>query len=157
MRSHVGKSGLPFYTSGISPDGVVFKAREINQWMFNGGYIDGYCKEWTAPMTEQMKAANEDIAEALKHYHTVVDRLKSTVQNDASSIAAVSNKTRNNLQSVTTMYGDLFKLLQSQEMVTAIANAERLAKALEVISELKSHSITLAVLDAKTTSVEPKS
>lgn len=40
-------------------------------------------------------------------------------------------------------------MLTSSQMESAIKNAERLATALKAISELRSHSITFAVLDTK--------
>lgn len=95
------------------------------------------------------KEAVEKVGGARDAYTKLIQEFKGHIKNDMSSISASADRVLRENEKMRAAYDAAAKTLNSQEMMQAIANAERLAKALECISALQSHSITFAVLDRK--------
>lgn len=93
--------------------------------------------------------ANEAIGRAKEAYERTVQGFRSTIKNDLASISSSANRVQAEAIKMQQAYVNAMSTLCGTEMERAILNAERLAKALESISALQSHSITFAVLDKK--------
>lgn len=100
-------------------------------------------------VTPEYEKANKVISEAQAAYNKTLDQFRGAIKNDLASISASADRVVRENAKMKAAYEAAAVLLTSPEMGQAIANAERLAKALESISALQSHSITFAVLDKK--------
>ena len=126
-----------------------YHSEVVNKWICVGG--------WTIPLMEDFVNAEAGLSEAADKVHASADRytkavlkLRSEVKNDVASIAAMSSKSVSEIAKLDEAISKLQANMLSPEMITAIANAERLAAALQAISAVQSNSITFAVLDKKT-------
>lgn len=90
---------------------------------------------------ETTGAANE----ALQVLKSSLDRFRSTIANDLTSIKAASSKVQAETLQMKQAYMAAQSILTSPEFERAVANAERLAVALESISRLSETRIKVAV------------
>jgi hypothetical protein len=125
-----------------------YHGKTINSWILNGG--------WAIPLLEDIVDIQEGLDSSLEKvsnvsikYVSAVQKFRSEIKNDVSSIAASASKQVIEIDKLCKAISNLKESMTSEQMVTALNNAERLAKALEAISALQSHSITFAVLDKK--------
>ncbi len=98
---------------------------------------------------EELHKAVAKVSGGAEAYTKAVLKFRSDTKNDIVSISASAAKIEAQCEKMHQAYSHAVTLLTSAEMELAIANAERLAKALESIAALKSNSITFAVLDTK--------
>lgn len=144
-------------------EGVAFSEREVDAWIVSGGLLwePPVVGKTTATMRHEgdfamsdveaaYKEAVEKVGSAQEAYLRLAKTFKGEIKNDITSISASADRVLRENEKMRAAYEAAAKTLTSPEMVQAIANAERLAKALESISALQSHSITFAVLDKKT-------
>lgn len=96
---------------------------------------------------EMLTELTDEVRAALKQYEGVVTAFRGATKNDISSAKAAATAIEENLLRMKKVYTDTANMLGSVEFERAIENAERMASALKAISELKSNSITFAVLD----------
>lgn len=81
-------------------------------------------------------------------YDTKLKDFRSMVRNDIASLEASGQSAFKAVNKIRDAHNKTIEIMNSADMVKAIENAERLADALERIQALKSHKLTLAVLDA---------
>lgn len=144
-------------------EGIGFRADELDAWILSGGLL------WQGPVLggrtrgeqqnegdysmadveQAYKEAANKVGAAKEAYSKIVADFKGNIKNDLTSISASADRVLRENEKMRAAYAAAAGLLTSPEMEKAIANAERLAKALEAISALQSHSITFAVIDKK--------
>lgn len=98
--------------------------------------------------TEELEQNYEAAAALWKKYEGRLDDFRNKVKQDVASLEASARKTTEASQRINKAYSDVVVQLNSQEMLTAIDNAERLARALNAIANMQSHKLTFAVIDA---------
>jgi hypothetical protein len=81
-------------------------------------------------------------------YEGKLRNFRSMVKNDIAALDASSKAAREAVGRIKEAHERVIATMTSEEMTKAIDNAERLASALERISGLKSHKLTLAVIDS---------
>ena len=99
---------------------------------------------------EELENEIEQIGTLSSAYISAVKKIRGELGNDVESIAKATLRLKAETAKAVEDYRAARDLWTSPEMERAIGNAERLAKALQSVNELKSQSITFAVLDKKT-------
>lgn len=150
-----------FTVTGTNRDGVGYKDSDINKWVvsgepqkimlcgtkhrskseINGGYYI---------MSDVSKAyddANEVIEKARDGYNKTLLAFRSTIANDLKSISSSADKTVKEGEKLRVTYENTISTLTSNDMERAIENAERLAAALKLISELKSADVSFRLTE----------
>lgn len=141
-------------------EGVGIKNSDINKWIIAGGcdslMLDGRLKK--EPQTQNGKDfhimsdvsdaynnANELIKNAHDAMNKTIQNFRSTIKNDLASISSASDRVTGEVQKMNKNYAAAIETLTSERMQTAIENAERLANALTLISNVKSSDISLTL------------
>jgi hypothetical protein len=139
---------------------ATFRAAEIEAWQVAGGL------EWVllgkstgatrnegdylmSDVNEAYEKANLVISNANTAYNKTVVDFRSTIKNDMTSISASADKVQKESVKLSAAYRASISLLNSPEMITAIANAERLAAALTAISQVQPNKIAFAVIETQ--------
>jgi hypothetical protein len=123
---------------------------------FNESFRDYPIKAFWAALTEEAfmnvieaLEGNYKAAETLwQSYEGKLKNFRAMVKNDIAALDASAKGARDAVARIKTAHEEVIATMTSREMVTAIDNAERLASALERIAGLKSHKLTLAVIDS---------
>lgn len=89
--------------------------------------------------------AAQRAAQAVDKLDERINAFRSKVGNDLSSMKAASQRVQTEVQSMSDKYAAARDLLTSPEFERAIANAERMASALESISRLSETKLSVAV------------
>lgn len=97
---------------------------------------------------DELETQYAEASELWRRYDIKLQEFRSAVKNDVASLEASGRKAFEAVNKIRTAHEKTFEVLNSADMVTAIQNAERLAAALRQIAELRSHKLTLAVIDA---------
>ena len=100
-------------------------------------------------VSEAYEKANLVISNANTAYNKTVVDFRSTIKNDMTSISASADKVQKESVKLSAAYRASISLLNSPEMITAIANAERLAAALTAISQVQPNKIAFAVIETQ--------
>lgn len=98
-------------------------------------------------MSDAFEASIEKAAEGRARLNEELKSFRSTATNDIASIAAAGERIRGEVQKIARAMEAVSLQMNSREMLAAIENAERLARALSAIENLKSARITFAVID----------
>lgn len=137
-------------------EGVGWKADEITEYLAHGGWIATLFsrsqKQEDHSFMELEEAATssaKSVAAVVDAYMSKVSNLKAQLQNDSASIRASVDRIEKEHNRLSASFKRITDMMTSGDFVSAIHNAERLAKALESISELGSSSLTFAVIDKK--------
>ena len=93
--------------------------------------------------------AATSVASVVEAYMGRVKALQGTLQNDAASIKASVARIEKEHSRLAMSFAKITDQMNSQEFISAINNAERLASALNSIADLGSSSLTFAVIDKK--------
>ena len=83
--------------------------------------------------------------EALKSLKIAMDKFKSTLANDLTSIKAAGSRVQSEALQMKQAYQAAQAMLTTAEFERAVANAERMAAALKAISELSETKLSVAV------------
>ena len=97
---------------------------------------------------ETLEGQYDAARELWSKYDTKLKDFRAMVKNDISSLEASGRNAFVAVNKIREAHNKTIEIMTSAGMVQAIENAERLATALERIQALKSHKLTLAVLDA---------
>lgn len=97
---------------------------------------------------ETLEGQYEAAKDLWARYDSKLKDFRSAVKNDIASLEASGRSAFAAVNKIRDAHNKTIEVMNSAEMVQAIENAERLATALERIQALKSHKLTLAVLDA---------
>lgn len=134
--------------TGLSREGHAWDKNVLEKYVFAYGfYIDtevGFMN-----IIETLKNQYEATKELWERYDEKSKNFRATVKNDIASIEASSRKTTEAVQKMHKAYGQVIGQLNGQEMTDAIANAERLAHALETIANLQSHNLAVEIVKSK--------
>lgn len=93
--------------------------------------------------------ANEVIGKAQDQYNNLLQKFRGTIKNDLTSISSSADKTVKECEKIQKSYAAAADLLTSEKMLLAIANAERLAAAFEILSKVQSTELNLTLLDKR--------
>jgi two-component SAPR family response regulator len=95
---------------------------------------------------EQAAVETSEAAEdALKSLKVAMDKFKSTLANDLTSIKAAGSRVQSEALQMKQAYQAAQAMLTNAEFERAVANAERMAAALKAISELSETKLSVAV------------
>lgn len=112
-----------------------------------GIYKFGFSTENALMNTKEiLQQEYADIASIWETYDKQLHNFRSQVKNDVASIEASGNKTVAALGRMNKAYNEVFQQLNSDDMLRAIQNAERLSAALQSINSLTNHKLTFAVI-----------
>jgi predicted phage tail protein len=108
---------------------------------------------WQLSLTKGMAMDVEQAAvetsgaaeEALKSLKVAMDKFKSTLANDLTSIKAAGSRVQSEALQMKQAYQAAQAMLTTAEFERAVANAERMATALKAISELSETKLSVAV------------
>lgn len=141
----------------LNTDWMSAAIRKTGQFREGTGF-DARAIERMKPQSVQRKLWKEAVMielaseEAAQRAAQAVDKLderinafRSKVGNDLSSMKAASQRVQTEVQSMSDKYAAARDLLTSPEFERAIANAERMASALESISRLSETKLSVAV------------
>lgn len=101
---------------------------------------------------EEVEREISEVGTLSSTYIAAVKKIRGELINDVDSIAKATARLKTETGKAIAEYNAALTLWTSPDMERAIVNAERLATALGAVNDLKSQSITFAVLDAKTQS-----
>lgn len=96
---------------------------------------------------EELKGNYDEAEKLWDSYKGRLDEFRSAVKNDVSSLEASARKTTEAVQRMNRAYGTVIEQLNSEPMLQAIANAERLANALSALSALQAHKLVFSVAE----------
>jgi len=126
-----------------------FYAEDINKWEKHGGCLMALHGQ-ILKAQEEVEREIDEVGSLSASYIAAVKKIRGELGNDVDSIAKASARLKVETAKAIDEYRAALTLWTSPEMERAISNAERLATALKSVNELKSQSITFAVLDKKT-------
>lgn len=108
---------------------------------------NAHFKVWKeAKMTEIVSVeASERATQALEKLEGKLKSFRSVLGNDLTSIKAASQRVNTEVAGMSAQYAAAQALLTSPEFDRAIANAERMATALEAISRLSDTSLNVSI------------
>jgi len=99
-------------------------------------------------MEAMSKEAISNADDALKGLKATLDKFKSTLANDLTSIKASSTRVQNETTQMKQAYINAQAVLTTPDFERAIVNAERMAAALHAISQLQTTKVSVAVVHA---------
>jgi hypothetical protein len=128
-------------------DGIAFIEEHIDTWLVRAQWA---CQKEKILMNfiEELKKDYDAAADMWAQYEKKLDQFRSAVKNDVASLEATARRAHDSAIRIQKAHADVFAQLNGAEMQTAIANAERLATALQAIHDLKAHRVTLSVAEA---------
>ena len=85
--------------------------------------------------------------EALKQLKSALDKFKSTLTNDLTSIKAAGTRIQNETLQMKQAYLSTQAVLTTPDFERAVMNAERMAIALKAISEISATNLNVTILD----------
>jgi hypothetical protein len=141
-------------------EGYAYSKGDLNIWLANSGWIESIIgvsdargqpeDEGTmANYAEQMDAATAVVENSMTKFFASRDRFKGELRNDVSSVGAAANRMHAEMLKLQQSVEAAIRLMNSAEMIAALANAERLAQALGAINALQSQRLTFAVIENK--------
>jgi hypothetical protein len=95
----------------------------------------------------ELKSNYEEASTLWATYEKKLETFRSMVKNDVSSLEASARKTTDAVHKMNKAYGDAISQMTSEEMATAINNAERLAKAMEALAAVQSQKLTVQIME----------
>ncbi len=99
------------------------------------------CMETSIAAIESADRAHE----AINKLRETVDEFRSSVKNDISSMKAASERVQNEVNQMRAQYKQAQEMLTAPEFLQAVANAERMAAALDAIQKLTETKVSVAV------------
>ena len=100
-----------------------------------------HCMETSIAAVESADRAQD----AINKLKETVDEFRSVVKNDISSMKAASERVQNEVIQMRDKYKQAQDMLTTPEFMQAIANAERMAAALDSIQKLTDTKVSVAV------------
>lgn len=125
-------------------EGLMFRADKIAEWE---AQVGPYSFTWRYSVEQQVAATEcaERATAAVERLGAVVKGFRETVKNDTASMKAASDRVQSEVLQMAAKYKQAQDLLTSPDFERAIANAERMAAALEAISRLAETKLSVAV------------
>ena len=103
-------------------------------------------------VTEQLNQQYDAAAKIWADYEDRLKNFRGQVKNDCASLAAQARGIDEASKKMNAAFNETVRVLNSEEMNCAIANAERLASALTSLNSLASHKIMFATVGNKSES-----
>ena len=91
--------------------------------------------------------ASESVTKIVDRYMERVRGLKGQLQNDAASVKASAERIEKEFGRMNTAMRSTIELMTSPEMEAAIANVERMARAIETVNGLKRTAVRFSVIE----------
>lgn len=128
-------SGVAFFASSLfeTPEAL---ARNALSKTINGA-LD---------MTDAFEETIKKATDGQKHLTESLSAFRGHIANDIRSISASGDRVREEIRKIDTAVQGALTRLNSPEMLTGLANAERLVTALQAIQDLKSTRLAFAVM-----------
>lgn len=136
--------------TGSVREGIAWRKSDIDEYLCKGGWAVEQENMYMS-VTEELKRDYEEAAALWQSYDKQLATFRSQVKNDITSLEAGARRTTEAAAKMNSAYAAVFAQLNGPEMLSAIANAERLATAMQALATLQSHKLTFAVIDAKGT------
>jgi hypothetical protein len=128
------------------PGGLGVMGADVNQWV-----LKFFCFTQTERALMDMNASlaetHEKVQELWKQYDDKMKAFRGVVKNDIVSLEASARKTTEAVHKMNTAYGNVITQLTSDDMVTAIQNAERLVVAMQALATLQAHKLVFSVAE----------
>ena len=140
-------------TKGGYRGGPVYQGKEIIRWVVLVKWASA-TENAFMNVIEQLKDNYDEAQKLWKGYDEQLTSFRSAIKNDVTSLEAAARKTTDAVQKMLGAYGNVVALMNGQEMQQAVANAERLAAAMNALANLQSHKLTVAVIDNEKQSSE---
>ena len=125
-----------------------WKTSDIEQIVESPFYQLGTARGIGMDMEAMSKEAISNADDALKGLKATLDKFKSTLANDLTSIKASSTRVQNETTQMKQAYINAQAVLTTPDFERAIVNAERMAAALHAISQLQQTKVSVAVFNA---------
>jgi len=103
--------------------------------------------KWSMQVHVAATESNERAHTAITKLKETVDAFRNNVKNDLVSMKAASERVQNEVSQMQSKYRVAVDLLTSQDFEKALANAERMAAALQQIQQLSKTKISFAVFE----------
>jgi septal ring factor EnvC (AmiA/AmiB activator) len=143
-KSLWGTNPLRVKRGGLSREGAYYLSRDVEIYMARFGWAVN-TEKCLMNMSETLEEQYEQVTELWSKYDEKLKAFRGNVKNDISSLQASASKTAEAIQKMNRAYGEVVIQMTGEEMQRAIANAERLAAALESINRIQSQALTLQI------------
>lgn len=144
---HASNAQLKVFGGNQYASDPKFLKRPIDEWEVRARWATG-TEQAFMNILETLEGQYDAARELWSKYDTKLKDFRAMVKNDISSLEASGRNAFVAVNKIREAHNKTIEIMTSAGMVQAIENAERLATALERIQALKSHKLTLAVLDA---------
>ena len=111
----------------------------------NGGYAVPIIEEFMNA-EDCLKNGAAKVDESKNIYLDSLKKLRGEIKNDVAVISASSAKSISEIEKLATSAQEFINKMTSAEMEKSILNAERMATALQAISQLSDNKITFAIM-----------
>lgn len=145
----------------VKGDGLVWNVEEIRKAEIRDGPVahligdPAYDKQANAhgaglmTLERTLQDAIGETDEAFKLYEKARHNFRSEIKNDVASIESSAGKLEATFRRLADSINAISRAYTSAEFVDAVANAQRLARALQEIESLQNSKITFAVIENK--------
>jgi len=104
--------------------------------------------QWRKFMTVEAKMLSEmtdEVKDALYAYEEVVKKFRGSVKNDISSAKSSASSLEENIRRMGAVYKETMTILNSDEFMGALANAEKMAMALKALAEVNMQTVNFSI------------
>ena len=141
--------------TGENRDGVAWKKDDIDKFLISEiGVAEGIIGDPSFQqnpglfiMERTLQTAIDETDTAFQQYDKLRSKFRAEIKNDVASVEASAKKISAEFLRIATALENIQRTYTSGEFVAAVANAERLARALESIQKLSSSKLTFAVIE----------
>ena len=134
--------------SGKWREGKAYKASVIDVWRNKVGFFS-YLTHGAIMLDEIASEAANKSNQSMQELLKTVDEFRGSIKNDLASMKAASDRVETEVRRMSKSYAEAAQALTSSQFTAAVENAERLAAALEKISQLRGQRIDLTFLAEK--------
>lgn len=136
----------PAYKTALTREGIAFKPDHVNRYIVGAMWATS-TENAFMNVIEELGNNYELAADLWSKYNDRLKEFRSNIKNDVTSLEASARKSTEATNKMMAAYGHVIERLNSEDMLTAISNAERLAAAMTALANLQSHRLVLAVTD----------
>lgn len=147
MRSD--QAGMAHTLDGFDSHGAKWNVERLHKATESAGHNIQLMKGLSVDYEETAAEAGEKANVSLAKLKETVDKFRSTIGNDLTSIKAASARVQTETITMNKHYTATAALLTTPEFEQAVSNAERLATALEAIHRLQGQKIGFALFSGK--------
>lgn len=126
-------------------EGFAFKKSVLDAWRNEYGFF-ALLTGGSIMMDEIASEAATKSAQSMTTLLKTVDEFRANIRNDLTSMKAASERVEGEVKRMSSAYKDAAQVLTSAQFVEAVANAEKLAAALEKISQLRGQRLDIKLM-----------